>query len=204
MKRIKKFVDKLLDFTHGGYYAILSLIARIIGDFLAFLYIPGYNIFDNMVSDLGVGDGWFFFSLGLILSGIICIPFYISMARSIHSDENNEKTKKIGLIFFYISDITYILIAFFPAIESNYLIFIAHGLLAIITWLTAITYLIIFSRLMEKDEKFSKLPANSGYFLIIVMIIFLFTWLPIIEWIMTFIFIIWLLIISSYMIYHKL
>ena len=204
MERKRNFIDKFLDIAPGGLYGILSVIIRISGDFIAFLFFPEYNMINNMVSDLGVGPGGIFFSLGLIISGIISIPFYVALARSLQSEGVNEKMRKTGLIFFYISDITYIMIGFFPSVEKIYLIYLAHGVFAIISWLTAIIYLVIFSKLMKKDRKFSALPSYSGYLLIIVMIIFLCTWLPIIEWVMTFTFIIWVLLISSYMIYHKL
>ena len=204
MERERKFIDKLLNIAPGGIYGILSLIARISGDLLAYLLFPGYSIFDNMVSDLGVGPGGIFFSLGLIISGIVCIPFYIALARSLKSDEINEKMIKVGLIFFYISDITYILLGFFPSIENNYIIYATHGILAVISWLTGIVYLILFSKLMLKNHKYSKFPAYSGFCLVGFMILFLSTWLPIFEWLMTFAFIIWLIIISSYMIYHRL
>lgn len=204
MERKRNFIDYFLDLAPGGFYGILSIIVRISGDFIAFLLFPGYNMINNMVSDLGVGPGGIFFSLGLIISGIISIPFYVALARSLQSEGVDERMRKTGLIFFYISDITYIMIGFFPSVENIYIIYLAHGIFAIISWLTAIIYLIIFSRLMKKDGKFSALPSYSGYFLIIVMVIFLCTWLPLIEWVMTFTFIIWVLLISSYMISQKL
>jgi hypothetical membrane protein len=204
MERKRKFIDKLLNFIPGGIYGILSLSARILGDLLAYLFFPGYSIFDNMVSDLGTGPGGIFFSLGLILSGIICIPFYVVLARSLKGDGINEKTIKLGLIFFYISDITYILVGFFPSIEDNYLIYTAHGVLAVTSWLTGIVYLLIFSKLMLKNSNYSKIPAYSGFILIGFLLVFLFTWIPIIEWVMTFAFIVWLMIISCYVRYNKL
>ena len=204
MAKERKFIDKLLDILPGWLYGILSLIARISGDFLAYLFFPGYNIFDNMVSDLGTGPGGIFFSLGLIISGIICVPFYVALARSLKSDEISEKSIRRGIIFFYISDIAYILVGIFPSIEENYIIYYAHGVLALISWLTGIVYLITFSKLMLKHDNFSKLPAYSGFCLISFMLLFLFTWIPILEWCMTFAFILWLIIISCYLRYNKL
>ena len=198
MERERKFIDKILNVVPGGIYGILSLIARISGDFLAYLFFPGYSINDNMVSDLGTGPGGIFFSLGLIISGIICIPFYVALARSLKGDETNEKMIRMGLIFFYISDVTYILVGFFPSVEDNYPIYLAHGVLAVISWLAGIVYLITFSKLMLKNSNYSKLPAYSGFCLVGFMFLFLFTWIPILEWIMTFLFLFWLLYISCY------
>lgn len=204
MERKRNFIDKLLDIAPGGFYGILSVIIRMSGDFLAFLLFPGYSMINNMVSDLGIGPGGIFFSLGLIISGIISIPFYVAIARSLQNEEANEKMIKTGLIFFYISNITYIMLGFFPSIEDIYLFYLFHGLFAIISWLTGIIYLILFSKLMLKDDKYSTLPAYSGFFLVGFMVLFLCTWLPILEWIMTFFFECWVLIISVYLIYHKL
>jgi len=204
MDKERKFIDKLLTIAPGGIYGILSLISRISGDLLAFLFFPGYSIFDNMVSELGVGPGGIFFSLGLIISGIVCIPFYVALARSLKSDEINEKMIRMGLIFFYISDITYILVGFFPSVEDNYPIYLAHGILAVISWLTAIVYLITFSKLMLQNSNYSKFPAYSGFCLVGFMFLFLFTWIPLLEWIMTFVFEFWLLYISCYLRLNKL
>ena len=204
MERRRKFIDKLLVIAPGGVYGILSVIVRIFCDFLAYLFFPGYNIFDNMVSDLGIGPGGIFFSLGLVISGILSIPFYVTLARSLRSDDANEKMRKAALKFFYISDITYILLGVFPSIEENFIIYFAHGTLALISWLTGVVYLILFSYLMLKDSKYSTLPAYSGFFLIGFVFIFIFTWIPFFEWVMTLAWMFWLIYISIYILYHKL
>ncbi len=204
MNRGRKLIDKLLNAIPAGFYGIRSIIIRITGDFLASTFYPEYNMFDNMVSELGVGPGGIFFTLGLIFSGIISIPFYVAIARSLQSDNIKERSRKSGLFLFYVSDITYILVGIFPSIEQNTIIYYTHGILALISWLAALGYLIIFSKLMLKSDKYSALPAYSSSLLIGFVIVAVLTWQPITEWLMTFMFWLWVLIISSYMLYHKL
>ncbi len=204
MNRGRKLIDKLLDTIPAGFYGIISIIIRITCDFLAFIFYPEYSIFYNMVSDLGVGPGGIFFSLGLFFSGIISIPFYVAIARSLKSDNIKERSRKSGLVLFYISDLTYILVGIFPSIKQNTIIYYTHGVLALISWLSVLGYLIIFSMLMLKSDKYSALPAYSSSLLIGFVIIAVLTWQPITEWLMTFMFWLWVLIISSYMLYHKL
>lgn len=204
MKKKNGLIDKFLDIAPGGIYGILSIIIRISGDFLAFLFFPReYSFFNNMVSDLGVGPGGIFFSLGLIISGIFSIPFYVALARSLECDGSKEEMRKIGLIFFYISDFAYIMVGFFPSDKTIYIVYVAHGFFAIISWLTGIIYLIIFSKLMLENDRFTKLSAYSGFILVGFMILFLCTWLPIFEWIMTIAFITYVIYMSMYLLHDR-
>jgi hypothetical membrane protein len=204
MERGKNLLDKILRRISGGFFGILSMIIRVLCDFFAYLYFPGYNIFENMVSELGVGKGGIFFNLGLIISGIICIPFYIALLRSLTIEYSYDKTRKTALTFFYISNICYILVGLFPSIKENIVIFYIHGTLALISWLTGIIYLLIIAGLMLKNNKYSKFNAYVTLMLVIFLSIAVSTWQPITEWLMTFMFIIWICIISTSMIYKKI
>ena len=70
-----KLKEKVLKKTCGGFFGIISVLIRLMGDFIAIIFTPNYNMIDDLISDLGVGPGAIFFSLGLILSGIVSIPF---------------------------------------------------------------------------------------------------------------------------------
>ena len=86
MDIINDFTEKLLNFMPGGVYGILSMVIGIIGDILAILYYPGYNMIDNMVSDLSRGIGSIFFNFGLIFSGLVAIPFYLHLGRILKTE----------------------------------------------------------------------------------------------------------------------
>ena len=203
MERERKFIDKLLNIAPGGVYGILSVIAKIFCDFLAYLFFPGYNIFDNLVSDLGVGPGAIFFSLGLIISGILSIPFYVTLARSLRSDDVNEKMRKAALKFFYISDFTYILLGVFPSIEDNIIIYIIHGTLVAISIASGLGYLLLYSILMLRAQNFSKYQAYHGFIVAVLYATFLLTWIPIIEWVMNMAILSWITVNSVYILYLK-
>ncbi|MFX0071837.1 MAG: DUF998 domain-containing protein [Candidatus Hermodarchaeota archaeon] len=199
-----KIVNKFLKIAPGGYYGLLSALIRFSGDFLALLLFPDYDFTKNMISDLGVGPGAIFFSLGLILSGLVCIPFYVEFVRALENEGVYEKTRKYSLVLFYIANTAYIMIAIFPSNPSYYLIFLIHGIFALIWILATIIYLFLFTFLMEKNKKFTKLPIYVSIQLLGCLFLFLFTWVPIFEWMLSLAFFVWFISISSYLIYHKL
>lgn len=200
---MRKIFDKLLKIAPGAYYGILSAILRFSGDFLAFLYYPGYDITKYMISDLGTGPGAIFFSLGIILSGIACVPFYVAIVRALENDGIYEKTRRSSLIVFYMADTAYIMIGIFPSDRANYLIFLTHGIFALIWILTTITYLFLFCFLMLNNNSFTKMPVFFNLLLIGFLFLFLFTWVPIFEWMLSLIFFIWYAFISTYMLLYK-
>ena len=199
-----KIINKFLKIAPGGYYGLLSVTIRFCGDISALLLFPGYDFTKNMISDLGVGPGAIFFSLGIILSGIVSIPFYVAFVRSLKINGYFEKTRKSSLILFYIANIAYIMLGIFPSNQSNYQIYVIHGIFAFIWVLATIINLLLFSFLMVKNNKFTKLPVYISVFLIGCLMLFLFTWVPIFEWILSIAVFIWFTITSSYLIYHKL
>ena len=67
-----KLKEKVLKKTSGGFFGIISVLIRLMGDFIAILLTPSYDMINDLISDLGVGGpGAIVFSLGLIISGIV-------------------------------------------------------------------------------------------------------------------------------------
>jgi len=201
----KSFFDKLLTLIPGGVFGLLSCVIVLSGDILSIILFPGgYNFFENMISELGRGPSGIFFNLGLIISGIVGIPFYIALYKIFDKETVNPIMRKSALIFSLISIFTFILVGIFPSIEDNYIIFVTHGTFAFISFLCGIFYLISFSILMLKDSKYSKFLACHGFIVAGTYLVIIFTWLPITEWIATFAIISWVITNSIYMLYHKL
>ena len=190
--------------TLGGFFGIISVIIRLTGDFTAIMFTPNYNMVDDLISDLGVGPGAIFFSLGLIISGIVSIPFYVSLKNIFRIEEINESLRKMAIVFSGISIITYILLGFFPSDPTNILIFILHGVFALISWVTGAGYLALYSYMSIKYKKSSKFQGYFGYCVVGTVILFIFTWVPVTEWIMTFAIMSWIIVISLSMIYDKI
>ncbi len=205
MEKVNKILDKLLELAPGGFYGLLSIAISLIGHIIPILLFPGgYSIFHNMVSELGTSPGAIFFNLGFILSGIVAIPFYISLARSFNYEDMNEKLRKSAITMALISITTFILIGVFPAIIENIIILYIHGTLAVVTWLSGMSYMTLFSILMLKDKKYKKIQAYLGFLCAGLFLLTLLTWMPITEWMLSFGIIVWVTVNSIYTLYHKI
>ena len=196
--------DKTLQWAPGGVYGLISVIIGIYCNLIAVLLFPGYNITINMISELGVGPGGLFFNLGFIISGLMAIPFYISLGRTLDGEDVNINLIKSAKVSSIISCVTFSLIGFFPAIPENEIILIMHGIIALISLTCAAIYLIFFSILMLKNKNFSKLQAYLGFFFAGLVTLFLLTWWPITEWFLTLAITLWVSINSSYLIYKRI
>jgi len=189
----------------GGLFGLLSCAIVLFCDFISiFLFHKGYSFLNNMISELGRDPYGFIFSVGLILSGIISIPYYLALVRTFNKDTVNKNLKKFAVISSLVSIITFVLVGVFPSIEENYVIYVTHGTFAFISLACGMIYLILFSYLMLKDEKYSKLQSYHGFIVAGAYIIFLFTWIPIIEWIITFGLISWISTNSIFMLCRKI
>jgi len=203
MKTENSVIERLLKIIPGGVYGLICVGIIIICDFLAILFTPEYKIFENMVSELGRGPGGIFFNLGLILSGIVSIPFYISIAKVFQSEEVNQDLRKIALISSIISVITYVFIGIFPSYPEFVIIYYAHGVLAFVSIATGATYIATYSIMCIKYKKISKFHGYYGFFVVGLEILFLVSWIPITEWIMTIAIVFWIFLMSSYLVAHN-
>lgn len=194
----RKFFDKLLDNINGGVFGLVAVALILLGDFLAILFNPDYVIFKHMVSKLGAGPapGGFIYNLSVIISGIIVIPFYIHLSRIIIEDNTNETLRKFAIISSMISCITYSLLGVFPSLEMIYIIFYIHGVLALISILSGVCYLISFNILIKRSNSFKKIQSYFGFFVAGLYMLFILTWLPNVEWVMSIGICIWIIIIS--------
>ncbi|MFW9952893.1 MAG: hypothetical protein ACFFKA_22455 [Candidatus Thorarchaeota archaeon] len=199
---ISKIQNKLQRFPKS-LFGFLSVIIGLIGDLLAFLFFPEYNL-TYMISALGVGPGGIFFNLGLTLSGIFALCFYLNLIKIVGRNTEKIILLKIAKIFSINSCIFYCLIGIFPAMQEYYIIGFLHGLSAIICWISAIIYLGAFGILFLKNCNFLKIHSLVAFITASSFVILLFTWNPITEWIMTFNIIIWIILIASYIMVKKL
>jgi len=198
-----KFIDKLFEIIPGGVFGLLSVALIILGEIIALLLFPGYNIFNNMVSELGAGPGGPFFNLTIIISGIIIIPYYIHLAKTFSGEAINENLRKYAILTAVISCITYSLLGVFPSIEDNITIYVIHGTLATISIASGLGYLLLYSILMLRAQNFSKYQAYHGFIVAVLYATFLLTWIPIIEWVMNMAILSWVTVNSVYILYLK-
>ena len=202
MERLKLLTDKLTP-VHGGIFGILSISIGILCDLLSYLYFPGYNMVDNLVSELGVGPGGIFFNIGIVITGILFIPFYICLGKSFSTEKINPNIKKVAVVSALISSITFSLIGFFPLTEMNILINATHGTLAVIHWIHALISIVIFGILMIQDDNYTKFQAYYSFAVGLIIITFFLTQIPLTEWIWTISIVVWILANSVYMLLHE-
>ena len=203
MDKPTKFIDKLFEIMPGGVFGLLSVALIILGEIIALLLIPGYSIFNNMISELGAGPGGPFFNLSTIISGIIIIPYYIHLAKSFSGENIKENLRKYAILAAVISCITYSLLGVFPSIEDNIIIYVIHGTLAAISIASGLGYLLLYSILMLRAQNFSKYQAYHGFIVAVLYATFLLTWIPIIEWVMNMAILSWITVNSVYILYLK-
>jgi hypothetical protein len=203
LEKLNKSSSAVFKFIPGPIFGLASVIIGLGGDALALLLTPYYNL-DLMVSKLGVGPGGIFFNIGTILSGLFTVPFYIYLEIVLKREEINSKVLEGALGSALISCLFFILIGFFPSNNSNLLILYLHGVFSLFSFLSGLSYFLLFSYLLFNSSQFMKFHAYIGFFQVAIIILFLFTWNPISEWLMTFGLIIWIMTISTYLHYKKI
>ena len=195
-------MDSLLEKVPGPAMGYVSVILGELGLFLAYLHFPGYSFLHNMMSELGVGPGAIFFNWALIISGILAMPFYFHFSRSFER-EGNERLIQGALICSWTSCIFYALVGVFPAIKENALIHLLHGTTAAISLMSGMGYLIFFGVLIWRTKQYHSLQAIYSFIVAGIYLLFLLTWLPIVEWTSNFAITFWILMNATVMVVSK-
>ena len=216
MRQIKKSFDKVVNPLFGGIFGILSITSAIIGDIIAFILFPGYNLTKKAVSYLCRGPGGIFFQVGAVLSGLFAILFLLSLANSLYRNSSNERLIETSIIVSIVSCICLIFLGIFCG--SNPIIALLHGIFAFISWFSGLLYVTLLNILILKDSRYSNFLAYIGFFLSwslgLLLVIFLLHFhtpfhilvliLPSLEWFNTILIMVWYFIVSIYMIYRKI
>jgi len=153
------------------------------------------------ISFLGDGYGGLIYRVGLILTGIFGIPFCVYITKSFDNENTIEPIRKLALLGSIIYCISLIFVGFFWG--SNVVVSIIHGLSAFLCWVDGLMFISLFSILMLKDKRFPKLIAFFGFIIAGTFLIHLTILSSITQWIMTLSIMLWVWIISSYMLYKQ-
>lgn len=216
MENPKRIFDKIQKTKLAGIFGILSITFGLIGDIIALILFPGYNFLRSSVSYLCIGPGGLFFQLGTILSGVFAIGFVFYVIRTFDETIISKNIKKWAISFALISCVNFINLGVFCGNEP--IIALIHGVSAIISWFSGIGYITLFSILMLKDIKYTKILAYTGFivssiltFMVLLFILYYFPGikdvvkvLPLVEWIGTFALIFWYLVISTNLLIKKI
>ena len=197
LESINVKLNRIFTIIPGPYWGLVSIIIGLLGDLFAYLLYQGYDL-TYMVSDLGTGPGAIFFNMGTILSGIFALIFYLYLSPNLKFDGVNETLHRVAIILAIMSCIFFIFIGIFPSVSSNPILFILHGGTAMFSWICGIGYKTLFSYLMLKNGKFLKIHSYVGMMVVLVEVIFLFTWIPFIEWMMVLFITIWISLLTHH------
>ena len=202
MVKLKTNILNIYNSIPAPIYGLLSAITGIVGDIIAIALFPGYS-FNLMISALGAGPGAIYFNIGTILSGLFALLFYLYMIKVIGRGTQNPKIRKVGRFFAIISCIFFSLVGVFPT-SLNMTIFVLHGTFALISWLSAVIYLTLFSFLIFEKKVIPKFFGYLALITAVIIIVFLLTWLPLIEWMVALGITVWITSPAVYMLYRNI
>lgn len=216
MQKLNNLLERFQYTRSGGVFGILSITSGLIGDLIALVLFPEYNFLKRSVSFLCKGPGGAYFQIGTTLSGIFAIFFVLYVIRSFDDDTVSKPAKKWALIFALISCVTFINLGIFCG--SNPIVDLIHGVSAVISWISGICYITLYSVFILKDSKYSKFLAYIGFTVSIslsLMVLMFFLYflpglqnvvliLPLWEWIDTFALTTWYLAVSLYLLFKKI
>ncbi len=200
--QLRQVLNKIFKVIPGPYWGLISMIIGLLGDIIAILMTPDYNV-NYMVSYLGTGPGALFFNLGTILSGTLALVFYLYLIPILKSNNVIEKIHRTALIFAILSCTFFILIGFFPSITTNSVLIIVHGFVAMSSLICGSIYISLFGYMMLKGEKFLKYHVYSAAIVVVIEIAFLLTWTPFIEWMAVIAITHWIFSLSFYTFIRK-
>ncbi|MFX1574609.1 MAG: DUF998 domain-containing protein [Promethearchaeota archaeon] len=161
---------------------------------------PGFNPLKNTVSSLGEGQFKSLFSIGFVVVGSLLIPFYLYLERELVNIEDNIRRLATGISIF--TCVCIALVGIIPDETYIDVFLIFHAFVAVIAFAGSGIYIVLYSILMYQGPKsklykgptFKKYLAYYGFTIGVVLIILLITLNPLVEWILTILIVIWILI----------
>lgn len=94
----------------GGYCGILAAVCFLVGYSIAWLLSSSYVFGEDYLSDLGIQEGALSFNLGLIITPIVAVPFFLAMWNILR----DRILGKLGSLILLISGAFLFLIGLFP------------------------------------------------------------------------------------------
>ena len=225
MRTINKFFDNLFDEIPGYVFGLLAFIVGILGDLVAMLLSPRYQMWRSSMSLLGLNPGGIFWRIGLIISNLFAIPFVIYFGRALKDQNVNEFVRKLAIGCGIFTSVSAILTGAFTG--KTDLLILLHGLFAFLSFVGGAVVCSIFSFLVGKNPKFSKSIAYTGIVISGIVLSYLIPFfitnfcnyfqdiclpfgqaiypiMPMFEWVMMFSILSWYLSNSAYMWRKKL
>ena len=201
MKKEFSFFKKLNNSFPAKIFGLLSFGISLFTHLIGILLYPNYDMTSMAISFLGDGYGGIIYRSGLILTGIVGIPFCVYLGRFFDNEDTNEPIRKLALIGSIIYCISLTFVGYFWG--NNIVVSFIHGLCAFLCWVDGLIFISLFSILMLKDERFPKSITFFGFVIAGTFLLHLTVLSSITQWIMTLSIMLWVWVISSYMLYKQ-
>jgi hypothetical membrane protein len=198
-------IEQKMEILFGFFGTLISVILLI----LAAFFSPGYTPFKHTVSTLGTLEAKSLFSIGFVIGGSLCIPFYVYLERELINIKEGVRRIATGVSIF--TSVCIALVGIIPD-ETYWEIFIIfHSFVALFSFIGSAIYIVLYSYLMfmvpkvkmYEGPKFKKYLAYFGFLIGGILIALLITLEPIIEWILTICIYTWIILTALSLISHK-
>jgi len=217
MEKLDKFYKKI----NGNYFGLISVFIAAISITVAqLLYMavdPTFSITTNFISDLGTGPNGsdIVFSIAMILTGVLIMPFYVYIGWYLQKREN-QNSLRIGMIAGLIGSIGMMLVGVFPLNPNDIFSYNMHIIAAGILFYGVLSMLLIYGISEYRNPEISNLlsilafitAGLYGAFMTSVIIQYLASipfqaYTYIIEWIGLYVMGIWIIAHVYYTLKHK-
>lgn len=182
-----------------AFFGLIGAIFLIIILPLTACFTPGYNPLEQFISNLGNGRAKSLFSIGFVVAGSLLIPFYIYLERELINI--TEPVRRLATGIAIVANVGIALVGIIPdeTYIETFLIF--HSIVAGVSFIGSSIYIALYSYLMYQGPKakryrgpaFKRNLAYLGFLIGILMPIYLISQIPIFEWILTMLMLVWIL-----------
>ena len=193
-ERLKHIVDAQLSklecfFGLAGVSFALTFII------LAAFFTPGYNPLFNTVSSLGKGIAKTLFSIGLVTSGSLTIPFILYLEKTLLGI--NEFVRRLATGVAIISSVSVALVGILPDPDYPDLFIIFHGIVAMNAFVGSVATICLYTYLMMHSKEYKIYHIIIGYVSGLELILLAKPLLnPFIEWVLTINIMLWIMLTS--------
>lgn len=189
----------------GAVFVVTIIITAVILSY----FDMGYNPIEYYISDLGHYRYKTLFSIGMVATGCILIPFFMKLEKElVNIKDNLRKTATVVSLF---TSICTSMVGIIPDLEYYEMFALFHIFVAIIAFVGSGIYILLYSILMYKGHsspmykgpQFKRYMSYYGFFIFGVLILVLIFFIPIIEWTLYINILIWDVITAYYLKKYK-
>ena len=193
--------ESRMEVLFGFIGALFVLVGLLLTAFLT----PGFTPLIYTISSLGEGNARSLFSISFVVAGCLLIPFYIYLKKELIAIEEHIRKLATGIAIF--SNMCIALVGIIPNETFDPVAFYTfHGVVAAVSFIGTSIYIVLYSilmykgpqSLMYKGPSFKRYLAYLGFIVGFMLVLFLVTFKPIIEWVLALLTVSWIFLVFLY------